>query len=119
MSYKHHMHPKVSRAEIEVFKALSAEGLTSGMITQQPIVLKATVPDFCWIEKRKIVYLDGAQVHVKDKAQQRDEQIDELLEMQGWEVLRIPYNPPLTQKSLQEIMKTIKKFLNINDDLQL
>jgi hypothetical protein len=42
------MHPKVSRAEIEVFKALSGLGLTGGMVTQKPIILKATVPDFCW-----------------------------------------------------------------------
>ncbi len=53
------MHPKVSKAEIEVFKALSAAGLTSGMVTQKPIVLKATIPDFCWFSKRKIVYLDS------------------------------------------------------------
>jgi len=41
------MHPKVSRAEIEVFKSLSMAGLTSGMVTQQPIILKSTIPDFC------------------------------------------------------------------------
>jgi len=116
LSYKDRMHPKVSNAEIEIFKALSAEGLTCGMMTQQPIVLKSTVPDFCWVGKRKIVYLDGAQVHLKDKAQQRDAEIDELLEMQGWEVLRIPYDPPLTEKTLQQIMATIKKFLCLNDD---
>ncbi len=116
MSYKNRMHPKVSNAEIEIFKALSAEGLTCGMVTQQPIVLKSTIPDFCWLSKRKIVYLDGVQVHVKDKAQQRDEEIDELLEMQGWDVLRILYDPPLTEKALQEIMRTIKKFLCINED---
>lgn len=110
------MHPKVSNAEIEVFKALSAGGLTSGMVTQQPIVLKSTVPDFCWFSKHKIVYLDGAQVHIKDKAQQRDSEIDKLLEMQGWEVLRIRYDPPLTEKALQEIVMSIKKFLCILDD---
>ncbi len=117
MSYKNRMHPKVSNAEIEVFKALSAEGLTGGMVTQQPIVLKSTVPDFCWFNKRKIVYLDGAHVHAKDKAQQRDAEIDELLELQGWDVLRIPYDPPLTEKSLQQIMATIRDFLGVNPDL--
>jgi len=116
LSYKDRMHPRVSNAEIEVFKALSVQGLTGGMVTQQPIVLKSTVPDFCWPNKRKIVYLDGAQVHIKDKAQQRDAEIDELLEMQGWDVLRIPYEPPLTERALQEIMTTIRKFLGVNDD---
>ncbi len=81
------------------------------MVTQQPIVLKSTIPDFCWLNKRKIVYLDGVQVHTKDKAQQRDAEIDELLELQGWDVLRIPYDPPLSEKALQEIMVKIKEFL--------
>ena len=110
------MHPRVSNAEIEVFKALSAQGLTGSMVTQQPIVLKSTVPDFCWLNKRKIVYLDGAQAHSKDKARQRDEEIDDLLTIQGWEVLRIPYDPPLSDKSLQEIIATIKQFLCVNDE---
>lgn len=110
------MHPKVSNAEIEVFKALSCRGLTGGMLTQQPIVLKSTVPDFCWFNKKKIVYLDGVPVHVKDKAQQRDAEIDELLELQGWEVLRISYDPPLTEGALQEIILSIRKFLGVSDD---
>ena len=118
MSYKERMHPKVSRAEIEVFKALSISGLTSGMVTQQPIILKSTIPDFCWMEKRKIVYLDGAPVHRKDKQIERDEEIDDLLTAQGWDVLRIPYDPPLTQKGLEKIMETIKQFLNFDEDIQ-
>ncbi len=116
MSYKKNMHPKVSNAEIEVFKALSMDGLTNGMVTQQPIILKSTIPDFMWVNKRKVVYLDGSQVHRKDKAQQKDAEIDELLELQGWEVLRIPYDPPLTDKALDEIIKTIKEFLGVNPD---
>lgn len=116
MSYKERMHPKVSRAEIEVFKSLSMSGLTSGMVTQQPIILKSTIPDFCWMEKRKIVYLDGNPVHRKDKQIERDEEIDNLLTAQGWDVLRIPYDPPLTDKGLQEIMAAIKRFLNVIDE---
>ncbi|NLE06716.1 MAG: DUF559 domain-containing protein [Crenarchaeota archaeon] len=116
MSYKDRMHPRVSNAELELFKALSAQGLTGGMVTQKPIILKSTIPDFCWPEKHKIIYLDGAQVHRKDKARERDEEIDELLELQGWEVLRISYNPPLTTKALQEILVNIKEFLGVNSD---
>jgi very-short-patch-repair endonuclease len=110
------MHPKVSRAEIEVFKALSASGLTRGMVTQQPIILKSTIPDFCWMEKRKIIYLDGNPVHKKDKTIERDEEITDLLIAQGWDVLRIPYNPPLTERGLKEIMATIKRFLDTDDE---
>jgi len=110
------MHPKVSKAEIEVFKALSAAGLTRNMVTQRPIVLKSTIPDFCWINQRKIVYLDGLQVHSGDKQQQRDEEIREILTAQGWEVLRIPYEPPLSEKGLNEIVEAIKKFVGFSDD---
>ena len=110
------MHPRVSKAEIEVFKALSAAGLTTGMVTQKPIVLKLTVPDFCWLNKRKAVYLDGLQAHSGDKQQQRDEEICELLEAKGWEVLRIPYEPPLNGKELQKIIATIKEFIGLNDE---
>jgi very-short-patch-repair endonuclease len=110
------MHPKVSNAEIQLFTALSAAGLTTNMVTQRTIILKSTIPDFCWINKRKIVYLDGIQAHSSDKTQQRDEEIDELLEMQGWDVLRIPYDPPLSAQALQEIMAIIKQFLGVDEE---
>lgn len=109
------MRPKVSNAEIEVFKALSGEGLTKNMVTQNQIILKSTVPDFCWLDQRKVVYLDGVQAHSSRRAQQRDEEINDLLEAQGWEVLRITYKPPLKEKDLKGIMETIKKFLNNED----
>jgi very-short-patch-repair endonuclease len=116
LTYKARLHPRVSNAEFEVFKALSSAGLTGGMVTQKPIVLKATIPDFCWPEKRKIVYLDGKQAHARDEQQQRDEEIQELLEAQGWDVLRIPYEPPLTDSDLREILATIKRFLNLDQE---
>ena len=110
------MHPKVSQAEMAVFQALSIAGLTNGMITQKPIILKSTIPDFCWIEKRKIVYLDGRPVHRKDKQLAHDREIDDLLETQGWEVLRIPYDPPITERGLAEMLAFIKKFLNFDEE---
>jgi very-short-patch-repair endonuclease len=110
------MHPKVSQAEMAVFQALSMAGLTTGMVTQKPIILKSTIPDFCWMNKRKIVYLDGTPVHSSDKQQKHDNEIDELLTAQGWDVLRIPYQPPLTEKGLQEIVATIKRFLNVSEE---
>jgi very-short-patch-repair endonuclease len=116
LSYKKRMHPKVSKAELEVFKALSAAGLTGGMVTQKPIVLKSTIPDFCWLGKRKAVYLDGSQVHLGDKQQKRDEEICEMLQEKGWEVLRIPYEPPLSEKTLQKIIATIKDFIGADDE---
>jgi very-short-patch-repair endonuclease len=116
LNYKRNMHPKVSKAEIEVFKALSAAGLTGGMVTQKTIVLKLTVPDFCWLNKRKAVYLDGLQVHSGDKQQERDEEICELLEAKGWDVLRITYDPPLSKKELQKIVASIKDFVGSDEE---
>jgi very-short-patch-repair endonuclease len=110
------MHPKVSTGELQLFRALSLAGLTGGMVTQKPIVLKATIPDFCWPQKRKIIYLDGLQVHSSDAQQKRDEEIQQLLELQGWDVLRIPYEPPLTDARLAEILTTIKRFLNVDEE---
>ncbi len=110
------MHPKVSNGEMQLFRALSLAGMTTGMVTQKPIVLKATIPDFCWPNKRKIIYLDGEPVHRDDKVQQKDKEIDELLETQGWEVLRIPYDPPLTDKALGEIMTKVRAFLGEIDE---
>jgi very-short-patch-repair endonuclease len=116
LSFKERMHPKVSRAEIEVFKALSGLGLTGGMVTQKPLVLKMTIPDFCWIEKRKVVYLDGRQVHSSAKAERRDAEIDELLELQGWDVLRIVYDPPLTGEGLRQVVAQIRDFVGGIDE---
>jgi very-short-patch-repair endonuclease len=56
------------------------------------------------------------QAHQTDKTQQRDIEIDEMLKAQGWEVLRIPYEPPLTDKALQEIIVKIKEFLGETDE---
>ena len=111
MSYKQNLHPLVSRAEFEVFKALSLNDLTGGMVTQKPIVLKVTVPDFCWPHKRKVVYLDGRQVHSTDKAEKRDGENDNLLELQGWTVLRLVYDPPLSKQRLLQVVVQIKDFL--------
>lgn len=101
-----------------MFKALSLAGLTSGMTTQQPIILRLTIPDFMWSGKRKAVYLDGVQVHSKGKIQERDAEIDELLELKGWSVLRLPYTPPLTDGALTDIIVRVKKFLNWDEEAE-
>lgn len=116
MSYKKRMHPQVSKAEIDLFKELSAARLTDGMVTQKTIVLKSTIPDFCWQNKRKIVYLDGIQAHLSDKQKKNDQEIDEMLTAQGWDVLRIPYDPPLTEKNLKETTEIIRKFLGLDEE---
>jgi very-short-patch-repair endonuclease len=110
------MYPKVSKGEISVFSALSTAGLTYGMVTQNPIILRATIPDFCWFELKKAVYLDGIPVHNKDKQQQKDQEIVDLLEQRGWDVLRIPYEPPLTPTETDEIVETIRRFIGLDEE---
>jgi very-short-patch-repair endonuclease len=110
MSYRHNLHPRISKAEFQVFEELSKRNLTTGMVTQQPIVLKSTIPDFSWIEKRKAVYLDGDAVH--KVGDEWDQEVVTLLEKRQWQVLRISYHAPLTQQRLGEIIKEIEEFVN-------
>ncbi|MDR2700474.1 MAG: DUF559 domain-containing protein [Nitrososphaerota archaeon] len=114
MNYKQNMHPKVSKGEISVFTALSKANLTYGMVTQKPIILKFTLPDFSWPNLKKAVYLDGIQVHQKAHIEQRDQEINNLLEQRGWQTLRIPYTPPLTEKEIMEIVNQIHEFIDKN-----
>lgn len=100
----------VSKAEYAVFAALSQTPTAHGMVTQERIILKSTLPDFCWIEKRKAVYLDGP-VHNKDKQIAKDEEIDMLMDLAGWEVLRIKYEPPLCGDVLEMVVNKIKNFI--------
>jgi very-short-patch-repair endonuclease len=101
----------VSKGEISVFSALSNAGLTTGMTTQDRIILKSTLPDFCWFSKKKAVYLDGIQVHTKAHVEKMDEEINELMEQAGWQILRIPYTPPLSPEGAKEIVAQIQEFI--------
>lgn len=110
MSYKNRLHPTVSNAEIKVFEELSKRGLTGGLFTQIPIVLRQTTPDFQWFNKKMAVYLDGDVVH--RKRQEQDEEVDFLLEKRGWRVLRIPYSAPLSQGKLMQVLDQIEVFIS-------
>ena len=109
MSYKERMSPAVSNAELSLFQALSARGLTGGMTTQQTIILQATIPDFTWNLKRKCVYLDGEQVH--RKRLERDEEVQGQLEKRGWQVLRVTYTAPLSREALVKVADEVAAFL--------
>jgi len=108
-SWKSRLHPNVSRAELQVFEALSKAGLTEGMVTQKPIILRMTVPDFMWSSTQKAVYLDGDVAH--QNRTDEDLEIDEMLQMKDWQVLRCSYHAPLSRKRLAEITAEIKEFL--------
>lgn len=108
---RNNIHPAVSKAEYQVFAELSRKELTEGMVTQKPIILKATVPDFMWIAKKKAVYLDGDKVH--KEGDEWDEEVIMLLEKIGWQAIRIPYHAPLTKQALEKIMEQIEAFLHV------
>jgi hypothetical protein len=123
------MRPKVSKAEIEVFKELSRRGLTTGMVTndyEHPIILmrdengrikKATIPDFWWIYKRKMVYLDGDAVH--EIGDLWDDEVVQLLELKGCNVRRIRYHAPLSEQRKIETVDEIQAFIGDKEDLRL
>lgn len=117
--WKERMHPKVAEAEITVFAELSRLGLTRGMVTQKTVTLMKpdgskieTIPDFMWVLKRKIVYLDGDKIHVWRRID-RDNEIMELLSDNDWQGLRILYHAPLKPNSpeLRAVIEQITEFL--------
>jgi very-short-patch-repair endonuclease len=112
--WRSRMHPTVSRAEEIVFQELSRLHLTGAMVTQKPIVLRQTIPDFFWIEKRKCVYLDGEQAHAGKE--ELDQEIVDMLEVRGFSVLRITYKPPLSGTRLAEIIGDIREFIGETEE---
>jgi len=103
----------VAKAEIEVFAELQKRKLTHGMVTQKTLVLLWTIPDFWWQwEKPKVVYLDGP-VHLKKRSEERDERINEFLELRKIDYLRIAYEPPLSIARKLEIADQIETFLGV------
>jgi very-short-patch-repair endonuclease len=101
----------VSKAEYTIFGELSRRDLTHGMTTQDTVILRLTIPDFLWRERKKALYIDGCFVHSSDKAIKNDTEIDELMEYKGWSVLRLKYEPPLTKTALADMMGKIERFL--------
>lgn len=114
MSWKNKLHPSVSRAEEQVFAELSRLGLTGAMVTQKPIILRQTIPDFWWIQKQKVVFLDGEQAH--KNREDLDLEIQDMLEAKGFQVLRISYKPPLGKNALDAIIDQIRVFLGETEE---
>lgn len=80
-------------------------------VTDKKIILKFTIPDFFFPDARLCVYLDG-KPHEKPNVAERDEEINRLLEEQGYRVIRYRYNPPLTKEQFNEILEMVKIALN-------
>lgn len=45
--------------------------------------------DFAWVEKKRCIEIDGDQHQRFDEYKQRDERKDELLQKEGWKILRL------------------------------
>lgn len=117
--WRSRMHPTVAAAELVVFAELSRQHLTRGMTTQKWVVLRKpdgtkirTKPDFFFQLLRKLLYLDGDEVHIW-KIINRDNEIMELLADNDYEGLRIRYHAPLVERSpeLYAIAEEVKAFI--------
>jgi very-short-patch-repair endonuclease len=105
MSFRERIHAKESKAETAVLAKLNS--LKKFPMTHYVIPLKITVPDLFFPNERLCVFLDGTVVHSKPGQMNKDEEIDERLEKMGMKVLRIKYDPPLSNKKLEEIVGMI------------
>ena len=107
------MRVPVSKAEIEVMQELCAAGVNERMVTQKPVCLSRTTPDFTFHmpDRNYAVYIDSEQLHYRKHAMQRDAKIDERLDELGWKVLRCVYHIPLSKKRKAEIVREICEFI--------
>ena len=118
MGYKEKMCVSVSKGEYQLFIALSRAGLTEGLTTQVPVKLRepddlrphglVTIIDFAYKRQMQALYLDGNNVH-KGYRLERDEEIDELMKLKGWTVVRFPYHAPLSDKRNREIVEEVRR----------
>lgn len=69
-----------------------------------------TIPDFPFLHAKMPSYLDGP-VHLRPGVRKRDERIDKLLRSTGFDPLRFPYKPKLSQERKMEICDTIERSL--------
>lgn len=90
------------------------------MYTNYPITVKTTEdgrkiqtkPDYWWIYKDKMVYLDGDEVHPEGDLW--DEEVVELLKMKGFMVKRIRYHAPLSEWRKREVLDEITVFVGFD-----
>ena len=72
-----------------------------------------TIPDFPFLNDKMPTYLDGP-VHKRSCIADRDAYIDRMLRTAGLDPLRFGYNPPLSNKRLQEVCNSIQRNLELD-----
>ncbi len=104
---KHHMKNKHTKIEISVAKMLDKLGIK--YTDQHPIPEGRTVVDFYIPEQRLVIYADGDYWHSLPERKNKDQTQDFLLEMNGYEVLRLSETE--IKKHKQKCINKIKKAL--------
>jgi very-short-patch-repair endonuclease/ribosomal protein L37AE/L43A len=66
--------------------------------------------DFAWIEKKKVIEIDGEQHQRFEEYQERDKRKDEFLKNNNWQILRISWKD-MCNETKQKI-KICKEFIN-------
>jgi very-short-patch-repair endonuclease len=96
------MHHPVSNIEIAIANALNESGIT-GFLTQHPIVIQQTIPDFFFPDKRLAVYIDGP---VHSGREDRDQELRDALRRRGYKVLELSYEKP-TKETINRLVVEI------------
>lgn len=71
-----------------------------------------TIPDFPFLKDKLPTYLDGP-VHKRSRIADRDDRINKMLRAAGLDPLRFAYNPPLSNKRLEQICIAIQRNLEL------
>ena len=71
-----------------------------------------TIPDFPFLKDKLPTYLDGP-VHKRSSIADRDDRINKMLRRSGLDPLRFAYNPPLSNKRLEQICIAIQRNLEL------
>lgn len=66
--------------------------------------------DFAWVEKKKVIEIDGEQHERFKEYKERDKRKDEFLKNKGWKILRISWKD--MSNNTKEKIKECKEFIN-------
>jgi very-short-patch-repair endonuclease len=67
--------------------------------------------DFAWVNKKKVIEIDGEQHYTQEEQKIRDAEKDFLLKEQGWEILRIRWKRMFNDP--KPVIKLAKEFIGV------
>jgi len=83
-------------------KVIKNEFKDKNYIPEYPVGIYSL--DFAWVEKKKVIEIDGDQHQRFDEYQKRDKRKDKYLIKEGWKILRIPWKS-MYNNTKEEIQK--------------